>query len=70
MALVGDARPGRGTGPSGTDSSTSAACLLGLARPQLEHRGLPRGLKRAALRPDLVDAAGRNQGQGGLCPEI
>jgi hypothetical protein len=44
--------------------------LLGLARPQPEHRGLPRGLKRAALRPDLVDAAGRDQGQGGLCPEI
>ena len=23
-----------------------------------------------ALRPDLVDAAGRDQGPGGLCPEI
>jgi hypothetical protein len=60
MALVGDARPGRGPADHGSV----------FHRPQPEHRGLPRGLKRAALRPDLVDAVGRDQGQGGLCPEI
>ena len=69
MALVGDARPGRGTRPSGTDSSTSAASSGSPdhSRNTAVSRG---GLKRAALRPDLVDAAGRDQGPGGLCPEI